>query len=109
SSFMIVVGLTRAGSRIFWRTGTLNAAEVAAACKRPPLRITESTAIGMLLALSIAMSVLAAPLLACTRATAEQLRASPAYLEAVRDTLPAWRRPCTTVAAAAGCPHRASA
>jgi multicomponent K+:H+ antiporter subunit D len=93
SSFMIVVGLTRAGSRIFWRTGTLNAAEVAAAGKRPPLRITESTAIGMLLALSIAMSVLAAPLLAYTRATAEQLRAAPAYLEAVRDTLPAWRRP----------------
>ena len=92
-SFMVIVGLTRAGSRIFWRTGTLNEAEAAAAGKRPPLRLTESTAIALLLALAVAMSLLAAPLLAYTQAAAEQLRAAPGYLETVRDTLPAWRHP----------------
>ncbi|KAA2285035.1 monovalent cation/H+ antiporter subunit D [Arenimonas fontis] len=93
SSFMVVVGLTRAGSRIFWRTGTPGATQAAAAHTRPRLRLTESAAVALLLALGVAMSLLAAPLLGYTQAAAEQLRASPAYLEAVRDTLPARRRP----------------
>jgi multicomponent K+:H+ antiporter subunit D len=75
--FATMLGLARAGSTLFWhvRTDLPSGASGASA--------TLVAATGMLLALSVAMSVFAAPLQRYTQATATQLLDRKAYAEAV--------------------------
>ena len=101
TSFMMLVGLARAGTRLFWRVEPwpdapperltnyvpLDAMAVA------PSRPLEATATMLLLAYGIAMALAAAPLLDYTRATAAQLQSPAAYVEHARAATPMLREP----------------
>ena len=101
TSFMMLVGLARAGTRLFWRVEPwpdapperltnyvpLDAMAVA------PSRPLEATATMLLLAYGIAMALAAAPLLDYTRATAAQLQSPAAYVEQARAATPMLREP----------------
>ena len=101
SSFLMLVGLARAGTRLFWRVEPwpdapperltnyvpLDAMAVA------PSRPLEATATMLLLAYGIAMALAAAPLLDYTRATAAQLQSPAAYVEQARAATPMLREP----------------
>ena len=101
TSFMMLVGLARAGTRLFWRVEPwpdapperltnyvpLDAMAVA------PSRPLEATATMLLLAYGIAMVLAAAPLLDYTRATAAQLQSPAAYVEQARAATPMLREP----------------
>lgn len=94
SGFMVVVGMTRAGSRIFWRTRSSTPPTAAQFARGPQnLRLTESAATVLLLGLGIALTLFAGPALDYTRAAAVQLDDAPHYLDTVRETRPAWRTP----------------
>ncbi|MHC9085680.1 monovalent cation/H+ antiporter subunit D [Luteimonas sp. RIT-PG2_3] len=88
SSLMVLIGMSRAGTQLFWR--------VEPAPKdldTPTVRRIEIAAIVVLLGYGIAMTLAANPILAYTRATAEQLLAPAAYIEQVLGTTPQLRRP----------------
>ena len=101
TSFMMLVGLARAGTRLFWRVEPwpdapperltnyvpLDAMAVA------PSRPLETAATMLLLAYGIAMVLAAAPLLDYTRATAAQLQSPAAYVEQARAATPMLREP----------------
>ena len=101
SSLLMLVGLARAGTRLFWRVEPwpdapperltnyvpLDAMAVA------PSRPLEATATMLLLAYGIAMALAAAPLLDYTRATAAQLQSPAAYVEQARAATPMLREP----------------
>ena len=101
TSFMMLVGLARAGTRLFWRVEPwpdapperltnyvpLDAMAVA------PSRPLEATATMLLLAYGIAMALAAAPLLDYTRATAAQLQSPGDYVMQVRAATPQARAP----------------
>ena len=93
SSLMVVVGLTRAGTRLFWRLPEADAPVVVPDRKHAPARPLETAATVLLLAYGVAMTVAAAPLIDYTRATGAQLLAPGAYLEQVRAALPEMRNP----------------
>lgn len=101
SSFLMLVGLARAGTRLFWRlepwpdaTPAVRAAYAAnVAVPTPPPRPLETAATVLLIGYGIAMVVAAAPLLDYTRATAEQLRSPGDYVEQVRAAAPRLRAP----------------
>ncbi|HEY4531057.1 MAG TPA: monovalent cation/H+ antiporter subunit D [Luteimonas sp.] len=95
SSMLVIVGLTRAGTRIFWKP-------VAARYEQPgdvphnargSLRLPETLATMLLLSYGMAMAVAPGPLTAYTRATAEQLLAPATYVDQVRAAMPARRLP----------------
>ena len=101
SSFMMLVGLARAGTRLFWRVEPwpdtpqeqLARFTPESAMAVAPSRPLETAATVLLLAYGIAMSVAAAPLLDYTRATAAQLQSPASYVEQVRAATPALREP----------------
>ena len=99
SSMLVIVGLTRAGTRIFWKPA---AAELSAAGDTLPdhpaegrgrLRLPETIATMLLLSYGVAMAVAPGPVTAYTRATAEQLLAPATYIDQVRAAMPQRRLP----------------
>ena len=98
SSLMVIIGLSRAGSRVFWRSSgaaTEPPADAAPAVPRTlhAMRRTETAATLLLLAYGIALTLAASPAMDYARATAEQLLDAPATIEQVLGAQPAWRRP----------------
>jgi multicomponent K+:H+ antiporter subunit D len=104
SSLMVIVGLTRAGSRVFWRTPAMLQAAgeppvavaapgIAPARPRHATRPLESAAIALLLGYGIAMSLAAGPIIGYTQAAGAQLMAPGDYIEQLRATLPDRRAP----------------
>ncbi|HSX63523.1 MAG TPA: proton-conducting transporter membrane subunit, partial [Pseudoxanthomonas sp.] len=87
SSFMVIAGLARAGSRVFWRIDETSDAPVA------PIRWPETLAIGLLLGYGIAMTVAAGPIAGYTRAAAGQLLDAEAVIGQMRGTAPLHRNP----------------
>ena len=99
SSLMVIIGLSRAGGRVFWRN-TRNAAEARERDEHVPtrkglrsMRVTETSATMLLLAYGVAMTLAAAPLIDYAQATAEQLLSPGDYVEQLRGTMPAVRNP----------------
>ena len=99
SSLMMLVGLARAGTRLFWRVepwpdaSPEQLAEYTPASAMPatPGRPLETAATMLLVAYGVAMVVAAAPLLDYTRAAAAQLQLPGDYVQQVRATEPAAR------------------
>ncbi len=88
TSLMIVIALSRVGSQVFWRAGTY------AECDAPrPPQPVEIAACMLLLAIGLAMSVAAGPLLRYTQAAGAQVLVPADYIEQVRDTAPKKRAP----------------
>lgn len=88
SSLLVIIGLSRSGTRLFWRIEPLAESDVA-----PPLKRIEMVAMLILLGYGIAMTVAAAPILRYTTATAEQLLRTSDYLMHLRETKPLMREP----------------
>ena len=101
TSFMMLVGLARAGTRLFWRVAPwpdagqhrLEAFTPEHEMVPAPSRPLETAAIVLLLAYGVALVVAAAPVLDYTRATALQLLSPGDYVEHVRAALPILREP----------------
>jgi multicomponent K+:H+ antiporter subunit D len=100
TSFMMLVGLARAGTRLFWRVepwpdaGVRKLeAYVPEQDQIAPSRPLETSAIVLLLAYGVALVLVAAPVLDYTRATAAQLQAPADYVEHVRAAAPILREP----------------
>jgi multicomponent K+:H+ antiporter subunit D len=84
ASFGAIIALARAGSTVIWKAVPPNAMQAAAGSASPP----ERGALALLLVLLSAVTVAAGPLARYTQATAEQLLAPRAYIEAVLGTEP---------------------
>jgi multicomponent K+:H+ antiporter subunit D len=93
SSMMVIVGLTRVGVRLFWKPHHQPVPAPAPAGRAVTARPTETAATALLLAYGVAMALQAAPLLRYADATAAQLLAPERYVEQLRATLPAMRKP----------------
>ena len=94
SSMLVIVGLTRAGTRIFWKPVAADA--LVAATPQPArgrLRLPETAATMLLLSYGIAMAVVPGPVATYARATAEQLLAPQTYVDQVRAALQQRRQP----------------
>jgi multicomponent K+:H+ antiporter subunit D len=92
SSFIILLGLARAGTRVFWKQAP-SASEVARRRSEVPGRRLEVAATVLLLGYGVAIAVAAAPVFAYTQAAATQLAAPAQYLEHVRAQSPTLRAP----------------
>ena len=88
SSLMVIIGLSRTGTRLFWRVDA-TPSDVPA----PALRRAEVTAVLVLLGYGIAMTVFANPILRYTDAAAAQLLDVPGYIDTLRETAPQIREP----------------
>ena len=92
SSFLMLVGLARAGTRLFWRVEPwpdasperIAAYTPAEALPHTPGRPLETAATVLLVGFGLAMVVAAAPLLDYVDATASQLLSPAGYVEQVR-------------------------
>ena len=92
SSFLMLVGLARAGTRLFWRTepwpdappGSLVAYEASTDMPDAPSRPMETAGTLLLVAYGIAMTVAAAPVLDYATASAEQLASPAQYVQELR-------------------------
>lgn len=101
TSFMMLVGLARAGTRLFWRVAPwpdagqhrLEAYTPEHEMAHVPSRPLETAAIVLLLAYGVALVIAAAPVLDYARATATQLLSPGDYVEHVRAALPILREP----------------
>ncbi|BBJ99166.1 hypothetical protein Xcc3_04740 [Xanthomonas campestris pv. campestris] len=99
SSLLVVIGLTRAGVRLFWRVpeAVEEAVEDDAPERLPQrrarMRPVETAATIILLSGLVAMTIGAGPLMHYTDAAGAQLRDPGAYLEQVRGTTPQRRQP----------------
>ncbi len=102
SSLMVIVGLTRAGSRVFWRTPAMeraagHVADVKGTAMHGPSRHAsrplETAAIVLLLGYGIAMSIAAAPVIAYAEAAGEQLLSAGDYVDTLQATTPQTRMP----------------
>ena len=101
SSFLMLVGLARAGTRLFWRVepwpdappGALVAYDASVDMPDAPSRPMETAGTLLLVAYGIAMTVAAAPLLDYARASAEQLASPAGYVQQLRDTPSTTRTP----------------
>jgi len=92
SSFVVLIGLARAGTRVFWKQAP-SASQVALASPVLPARRLEVVATVLLLGYGVAITVAAAPLFAYTQAAATQLAAPAQYLEHMRAQTPILRSP----------------
>lgn len=86
SGLMAIIGLSRSGTRLFWRVDS-----VPEGTEAPPLRRAELGATMLLLGYCIAMTVFAGPVLRWTEATAAQLMAPSAVIERVLGETPVIR------------------
>ncbi|KAB7768583.1 monovalent cation/H+ antiporter subunit D [Xanthomonas maliensis] len=94
SSLLVVIGLTRAGVRLFWRVpSAMEDSPERLPPRRARMRPVETAATVLLLGALMTMTVAADPLMRYTQATGAQLRAPEAYLEQVRATTPQRRQP----------------
>ena len=95
SSMLVIVGLTRAGTRIFWKPAPVRPSPAGDGPRnaRGRLRLPETIATMLLLSYGVAMAVAPGPVTAYARATAEQLLAPATYVDQVRAALPARRLP----------------
>jgi multicomponent K+:H+ antiporter subunit D len=95
SSMLVIVGLTRAGTRIFWKPAPVQDSPSGDGPRnaRGRLRLPETIATMLLLSYGVAMAVVPGPVVDYTRATAEQLLAPAAYVEQVRAALQQRRLP----------------
>lgn len=89
SSFLVVIGLARAGIRLFWRVEK----DVDPALPTAPARPLETAATALLLAYGIAMTLAAAPILRYTQATATQLLSPADHVQQLRATPSSSRAP----------------
>ena len=89
-SLLVIIGLSRAGVRLFWRVPE---GEVAPPPRRARLRPPETIAAVLLLGYVLAMTVAAGPLMRYADAAARQLRAPGDYVEQLRATHPRTRQP----------------
>ncbi len=92
SGLLVIVALARAGSHLFWRPpprGLTGTAPVAT------LRLVEAAPLAALLTASIALSVMADPVLRYAEATATQLLAPQRYIQAVLGQRPVERPEAT--------------
>ncbi|ASR42595.1 monovalent cation/H+ antiporter subunit D [Xanthomonas citri pv. mangiferaeindicae] len=88
SSLMAIIGLSRSGTRLFWRVDP-----VPEGTAPMPLRRSEIAATMLLLGYGVAMTLFAGPLLRYTEATATQLLDTGATVERVGGTTPLIREP----------------
>ncbi len=88
SGLMALIGLSRSGTRLFWRVDPVPEGVVP-----PPLRRSELAATVLLIGYGIAMTVFASPLLRYTEATAAQLLDTATIIERVGGTTPVLREP----------------
>jgi multicomponent K+:H+ antiporter subunit D len=86
---LVVIGLARAGIRLFWRVQPPTDPGIAVAPARP----LETAATALLLAYGIAMTLAAAPILRYTQATAAQLLSPADYVQQLRAMPSASRAP----------------
>ena len=90
SSLMVIVGLSRAGVRLFWRVPAAVEAGDAVALPPPlrkaPSRPLETAAAVLLILYGIGMTVAAAPMMRYTEAAAAQLLDSASYVGELRAT-----------------------
>jgi len=101
TSFMMLVGLARAGTRLFWRVepwpdaapGRHAGYVPAEALPAAPGRPLETAATLLLLGYGVAMVLAAAPLLDYTAAAAAQLQQPLDYVQQLRAAVPAIREP----------------
>ena len=91
SSLLALIGLSRTGSRLFWRTGEEEARD--SGDDAPRVRAQEIAATILLLGYGVAMTLAPAPVLRYTTAAAEQLLAPVEYVRQVRETSPQLRTP----------------
>lgn len=89
-SLLVIIGLSRAGVRLFWR--------IPETAPEPPsrrgrLRPAETAATLLLLVYLLAMTIAAGPLMQHTDAMARQLRQADDYRQLLRQAQPAMRQP----------------
>ena len=91
----MIGGLTRAGTRIFWKPAPVQPSPPGDGPRnaRGSLRLPETIATMLLLSYGVAMAVVPGPVTAYTRATAEQLLAPSTYVDQVRAAMPQRRLP----------------
>jgi multicomponent K+:H+ antiporter subunit D len=83
SGLLVIIGLSRTGSRLFWRIEP-NVEDLPA----PPIKRQEVAATIVLLGYGIVMTIAAAPIIEYTTATAEQLLDTAGYLQQLRSAQP---------------------
>jgi multicomponent K+:H+ antiporter subunit D len=93
SSVLVLIGLTRTGTRLFWRTESLDPSSAADPEPAAKVHRLEIAATAVLLGYGIAMTVAAAPILRFAEASAQQLLSPAEYLREVRDATPLIREP----------------
>jgi len=89
-SLLVIIGLTRAGVRLFWRVPDTAPAPTP---RRARLRPAETAATVLLLGYVLAMTIAAGPLMRHTDAMARQLHQADDYLQVLRDSRPVMRQP----------------
>lgn len=96
-SLLALLGLSRTGTRLFWRTAAGGdegpAPEPAAVPGTPKVRGREIAATVLLLGYCVVMSLAAAPVVRYAAAAAEQVLSPGDYVQAVRGTVPQLRQP----------------
>ena len=95
-SLLVVIGLSRAGIRLFWRVPGVDAdarPDVSVPPRRARMRPVETVATVMLLSCVLGMTLAAKPLMQLTDAAAAQLREPAGYLHSVRDIAPTLKQP----------------
>jgi len=88
SSLMVLIGLSRAGTQLFWRVDP-----VPPGVELPKVRKAEMAAMMLLIGYGLVMTVSANPILAYTHATARQLQAPAQYIQHLREATPQLREP----------------
>jgi multicomponent K+:H+ antiporter subunit D len=95
SSLLALIGLTRTGTRLFWRTDEEDGAPRVAPAPAPAHKVRglEFAATGLLIGYGIAMSLAAGPVLRYTTEAAAQLLSPDDYVREVRSATPQVREP----------------
>ncbi|MGY1410478.1 MULTISPECIES: monovalent cation/H+ antiporter subunit D [unclassified Luteimonas] len=93
SSLLALIGLSRTGTRLFWRTGEDEPARPAAPSDMPKVGALEIGATVLLLGYGVVMGLAPAPVMRYTTAAAEQLLSPADYVREVRATTPQVRAP----------------
>ena len=94
SSLMVIMGLTRAGVRLFWHLPDPDGDGVSTPPpQRTPAKRAKTAAAWLLVGYGLVMTLAAGPLMHYTDATARQLLQPGDYLQQVRGETPQMRQP----------------